>query len=79
MEWTRDKPTVPGFYWLKRDDYEEFNRVILYEVAIAKVEQDFLKDRLIAYATYDSESDRVEYIDGYWFGPIAVPEFQVPA
>jgi hypothetical protein len=64
MNWTQDKPTKDGWYWLRLDN--EDNRTVMVYVISA--------DRMVAIGHEREGNPAVQ--KGAWFGPLAPPVFE---
>lgn len=60
QRWSRERPTVPGWYWYKGD-------LALYEVEAVYVYKD---DGVLFVDTVNNYSEPVSDFEGEWQGPI---------
>lgn len=70
LRWSKEPPTMPGWYWWKEGRNEESMIVHVFIVAHISGEK-FL------CAQFAGEGDivhRIDKIDGEWAGPISEPE-----
>ena len=67
LVWTKEPPTVPGRYWyIQRGSY--------IPCIVQLVYLDFDTDRLKASFVGIEDDEYVEDMDGWWAGPIPIPE-----
>ena len=66
MQWTKQRPAVPGFYWCCQRNNVRMVRVWNYERG----------SRLFTNEDGGAAIDDDLYLDAYWYGPIQAPEFQ---
>lgn len=64
MTWTNDKPTSPGWYWLRASKRG-------WRDCIMWVDE---QDGELYIDVGDCDSEPIIEIDGQWSGPIALPE-----
>ena len=68
-EWTSEKPTVPGWYWIRMNGCSEIVRVV--------VEKDTDKPctcaLLVPIEPAEGDTMDVEHMDVDWYGPLDIP------
>jgi hypothetical protein len=74
MNWTREKPTKPGWYWWKLDNYA---RVVMVDTG--EWDRERGEPRLIFTQPGMEMAYRVSEWDGEWAGPIPKPGEAKPA
>lgn len=69
MEWTKEKPTKPGYYWLRRKWYDdEPVKVHRYENGGE------IAELVVREIAVDTEYDINDLVDEKWSGPIEPPK-----
>lgn len=66
LVWTKEPPTVPGWYWYQR----YFSRPRIVQIMYRGLDT----DRLTASFAGNEEDEWVEDMVGRWAGPISMPE-----
>ena len=68
MEWTKEKPTEPGYYWLRRVGPDPTHAGVhpVY-ICLNLVGDEILKTHIWG------DIDRTRYADAEWAGPIRKP------
>ena len=67
LVWTKEPPTVPGWYWYTQSD---FSRPRIVQIMYRGLDT----DRLTASFAGNEEDEWVEDMVGRWAGPIPMPE-----
>lgn len=67
LVWTKEPPTVPGWYWYTQSD---FSRPRIVQLMYRGLDT----DRLTASFAGNEEDEWVEDMVGRWAGPIPIPE-----
>ena len=69
--WTKDKPTIPGWYWA----IEVYRNSFIPEIAIT-VEVVQIVKNAYEYYVLSSEHDGRDSVDNwdYWMGPLSLPK-----
>lgn len=67
LVWTKERPTVPGWYWYTQSD---FSRPRIVQLMYRGLDT----DRLTASFAGNEEDEWVEDMVGRWAGPIPMPE-----
>lgn len=67
LVWTKEPPTVPGWYWYTQSD---FSRPRIVQIMYRGLDT----DRMIAFFVGNEEDEWVEDMVGRWAGPIPMPE-----
>ncbi len=67
LVWTKERPTVPGWYWYTQSD---FSRPRIVQLMYRGLDT----DRLTASLAGNEEDEWVEDMVGRWAGPIPIPE-----
>lgn len=67
LVWTKERPTVPGWYWYTQSD---FSRPRIVQIMYRGLDT----DRLTASFAGNEEDEWVEDMVGRWAGPIPIPE-----
>ena len=67
LVWTKEPPTVPGWYWYTQSD---FSRPRIVQLMYRGLDT----DRLTASFAGNEEDEWVEDMVGRWAGPIPMPE-----
>lgn len=67
LVWTKEPPTVPGWYWYTQSD---FSRPRIVQLMYRGLDT----DRLTASLAGNEEDEWVEDMVGRWAGPIPIPE-----
>lgn len=68
MDWTKDRPTVEGFYWWRRNKYKA---TCMYSVFAYHGSEVLLVRRHLGSTPCDPEP---MLTDGEWHGPLKPPE-----
>ena len=72
MTWSTDKPTQPGWYWYRGNDY--FDEDVIVEVKDSIGELCVFHYRFIAQGEDEVCPEPIESFRGQWAGPIPMPE-----
>lgn len=67
LVWTKEPPTVPGWYWYTQSD---FSRPRIVQIMYRGLDT----DRLVVSFAGNEENEWVEDMVGWWAGPIPMPE-----
>ena len=67
LVWTKEPPTVPGWYWYTQSD---FSRPRIVQIMYRGLDT----DRLVVSFAGNEENEWVEDMVGWWAGPILIPE-----
>ncbi len=68
MEWTNEKPTVPGFYWVSHPNTEE--QMIVYVDFIPSTGLGMLSPGDTYFHPVEATA-----ANGLWYGPLVAPPF----
>jgi hypothetical protein len=66
VKWTREKPTKPGFYWLRRQDDDDI---------VIRLWRWSTEEFSVAFTGTDYDRDLGE-VDGLWAGPLTTDDIQ---
>ena len=72
QDWTRDRPTVSGFYGF-RDDKPDTTLSDARTPTIVEVDAEWQPGRLAAWHIGVESHDWVDEMSGSWWGPIVLP------
>lgn len=80
MRWSKDKPTVRGWYWYRGDYHaspDEVQPVVIYVAPSDWYSDTPLKEgeagRLVAWQPFMDYSNELDAFEGEWSGPIQPP------
>jgi len=69
LEWTQEKPTKPGYYWVKDTSHKEMRPTIC---KVHRYDSD--AQMVVRYLSNDGEDSLIEVCGLEWAGPILPPE-----
>lgn len=72
LKWTADKPTVPGFYWIRYEEKFTVRDEWSTHIGVVEVVNDGVL--LALFPGSDENYERVDGLDAEWYGPLKPPE-----